>query len=829
MTSNDIMNALHAIDPAALSREEWLKVGMALKHEGAPVSQWDTWSSSDSKRYHPGECEKLWAGFRGSSSPVTIGSVVNIAKRFGYQPPRRDNDSTARSAPDGMCEGICYAWDQPPIMNPNEDPSIPCPIADPAWVEGIDVEPPADDTWNPAEEVRTYLTTLFEANDYVGYVVQSHRTEDGRNIPKGKGYYDRTAGELLAQIEHYKGDLECALGTYDPLVGAWIRPNPLDGHGIRDENVTAFRYALIESDTLDIDKQAGLYKELDLPVAILVHSGGKSLHAIVRIDATTRQEYRDRVDYLHKVCKKSGLEIDTQNKNPSRLSRLPGMMRNGQKQYIVAVNQGKASWAEWKEYIEDTDDDLPKIETFGDILGNLPPLAKALIEGVLREGHKMLLSGPSKAGKSFGLLELTAAIAEGREWFGRKCAQGKVLYVNLEVADASCFDRIDKIYKALGWEPKNAHNIDVWNLRGKAVPMDRLAPKLIRKAKKNEYKAVIIDPIYKVITGDENAADKMAHFCNQFDRVCTELKCAVIYCHHHSKGAQGQKSAKDRSSGSGVFARDPDVILDMIELVITPDIRKALENKAQADAVTKVLDEAGINWQNDEDCSQDDMLKAETAIEYARTRLNYSQRPALDVAVNDALDAARHASGWRIEYNLREFKPTDNKHLWFRYPLHTVDGAELLADAKADGEEPVWKSAHEAKKEKKKASDGVIKKAIDGLVFDRNGAMIGDVIDELGGDEAGLKKWLNEHKSHSLCSDGAIRKRGDVTSFEILTVVEKLIQEQNPLPVEVAMKETKRGNTAIYDAVKLDPRFVSKNKCIHLSEQEDQGEDATND
>ena len=65
---------------------------------------------------------------------------------------------------------------------------------------------------------------------------------------------------------------------------------------------------------------------------------------------------------------------------------------------------------------------------------------------------------------------------------------------------------------------------------------------------------------YKVITGDENSADQMAAFCNQFDKVADGLGCAVIYCHHHSKGAQGGKRSMDRASGSGVFARDPDAV-----------------------------------------------------------------------------------------------------------------------------------------------------------------------------------------------------------------------------------------------------------------------------
>ena len=39
----------------------------------------------------------------------------------------------------------------------------------------------------------------------------------------------------------------------------------------------------------------------------------------------------------------------------------------------------------------------------------------ATIENVLRQGHKMLIAGPSKAGKSFALIELCIAIAEGAD------------------------------------------------------------------------------------------------------------------------------------------------------------------------------------------------------------------------------------------------------------------------------------------------------------------------------------------------------------------------------------------------------------------------------
>ena len=157
----------------------------------------------------------------------------------------------------------------------------------------------------------------------------------------------------------------------------------------------------------------------------------------------------------------------------------------------------------------------------------MPELAPSLINGVLRQGHKMLLAGPSKAGKSFLQIELCIAIAEGRKWLSWPCAKGKILYVNLELDPASCLHRFRDVYAALGWEPDNLKNIDIWNLRGKSKPMDKLAPMLIRRAAKKNYIAVVIDPIYKVITGDENSADQMANFCNQFDRVCTDLGVAV--------------------------------------------------------------------------------------------------------------------------------------------------------------------------------------------------------------------------------------------------------------------------------------------------------------
>ena len=648
--TQELQSALDSLSPAGLSYQEWCTVGMALKEAGQPVSLWDDWSRRDASRYHPGECARKWESFHGSGTPVTVSSIFALARAHGWQGlPDRELD-----------------WN---------DEIDARPLVDPSWVEAEKTDVlPIPEEWDPAGQLIQYLQALFEPAENVGYVTESWE-KDGKWLPS-RGSWSRTAGELIQELSQCGGDLGKVLGDWQPAAGAWIRFNPLDGKGCKNDNVTEYRFALVESDSVPLPKQKALMEALQLPCAAMVYSGGKSIHAIVRIDAADYGEYRRRVEYLYEVCRKNGLEPDTQNKNPSRLSRMPGITRGSSKQYLLGVNLGQSSFEAWQAWVEGQTDDLPDTESLAASWGHLPELSPPLIEGVLRQGHKMLLAGPSKAGKSFALIELSICIAEGAKWLGRwACAPGRVLYVNLELDRASCFHRFADVYQALGLPPDHVDRIDLWNLRGASVPMDKLAPKLIRRAKNRGYIAVILDPIYKVLTGDENAADQMAKFCNQFDLVCRQLGCAVVYCHHHSKGAQGGKRSMDRASGSGVFARDPDALLDMTELVPTEAIRKQLENRAACAACAAELDRRGLSdvYTRDDACSRAKML------ELCRQQMAPAQLPALDRAIDAACAAARARTAWRIEGTLREFARFDPVNLWFDYPVHRLDTG-LLED-----------------------------------------------------------------------------------------------------------------------------------------------------
>lgn len=724
MYETDYTELLRYIDPARLQYQDWTSVGMALKYEGLPASVWEQWSSSDTARYKPGECYTKWNSFNGDEQPVTGGTLVHLATRGGWRPPKSDL-------------GGILDWDD---VIGAEAPGF----IDPTWVEDQDVLDPGEN-WNPKHELITYLRTLFASDDHVGYVVKAYETE-GRKVPTA-GTYSRTAGELIESLNKYDTVGE-ALGDYSPDVGAWIRFNPLDGQGCKDANVTDYRFALVECDDISMERQNALLRQLELPIACLVHSGGKSLHAITHIDANSREEYRKRVDYLYKICQANGLTLDTQNKNPSRLSRLPGVTRNGNKQHLVATSIGKQSWTEWEEWIEEVNDDLPDPEPLTDVWDNLPDLAPPLIDGVLRQRHKMLLAGPSKAGKSFLLIQLAIALAEGEHWLGWPCTRGRVLYVNLELDRASALHRFRDVYQAMGIEAKHLDNIDVWNLRGKSAPLDKLAPKLIRRSQKKDYIAVIIDPIYKVITGDENSASEMALFTNQFDKIATELGCAVIYCHHHSKGLQGQKRSMDRASGSGVFARDPDALLDVTELILPDKMRETEVAKAKCAAILQQIDLYLPDYL-DSAVGDSDVHSLDAMLNHMHRALTTEQIALAQAPIEEAVRKAKIKTAWRMEGTLREYASFEPLNFWFEYPTHQLDRVGMLATLDPEAEKAPWQKAIDKRKDpeqKKERRQNALEIAYSSLELEgMTEITVQDLAEEMDVTKRTVSNYIREH------------------------------------------------------------------------------------
>lgn len=596
----NLIEYLEHIPCSSLEYDRWVEVGMALKYEGYPCSLWEDWSRYDN-RYHEGECQRKWETFKGSSEPVTGGTIVQLAKDFGYDPNSEE-------------------WE---LLDWNDEIGVDSKY-DLAWVEPVEVEHKKKDI-DPYTEIVTYLTTLFDTDERVNIVVKSFKDDDGKFKPSGNGA-TYTVDKLLKDLKKHKDDIHAAIGDANADAGAWVRFNPMDGNGTTNNNVTDYKYALIESDTLDIPMQRALIKEMKLPVAVLVNSGGKSLHAIVKVDAPTIEIYKKRVEKLFKVCQKYNFEVDKKNKNPSRLSRLPGVRRGDKWQYIEDTNIGCSTWEEWEEYIQGEMDDLPECEDiFGTTAMEIQP-APELIEGVLRAGRKMIITAPSKSGKTELMLQLALAFARGGEWLGYRCTKSKVLYVDFELAPDSFQGRVKELVDILGLDTESLKGmIDVIRLRGKAARYDKLFPIIKNRVKKNGYKVVILDPIYKTLQGDENDSKVVIDYTNALDALA-DSGCSVIFSHHHNKSASEATSSINRGSGSGVFARDPDAIMDMLEISTSLGQNLELEPK---------------------------------------------------VIGREAMEIPPNARFYRLDWNLRDYMSPEPTEIAFIFPLHyPVSGME---------------------------------------------------------------------------------------------------------------------------------------------------------
>jgi hypothetical protein len=183
--------------------------------------------------------------------------------------------------------------------------------------------------WRPLDDWRLDALPLLSAlHDKIGYinVVTDFTTEekDGSRKANPKG-----AGKTMLRDDWLRSIREH--GAPQSLAGAWIRPNPVKQHGsgkngaVCDSDVTSFRFCLLESDDLPLELQLSLWARLPLPIAAIIDSGGRSVHAWVRLDCDSDEEYQSLVGRIYTRLAQFGLCLS--NKNASRLSRLPGAQR----------------------------------------------------------------------------------------------------------------------------------------------------------------------------------------------------------------------------------------------------------------------------------------------------------------------------------------------------------------------------------------------------------------------------------------------------------------------------------------------------------------------
>lgn len=195
---------------------------------------------------------------------------------------------------------------------------------------------------------------------------------------------------------------------------------------------------------------------------------------------------------------------------------------------------------------------------------NPPETPPVLIAGILYQGGTMLVAGPSKARKTFTLLDAGLSIASGLPWLGWNTQQAVVLYLNLELPPHLMAARLSAICQKREVTPPAS--LVVMNLRGHGTDIDTIKRELPKFMAAFKVGVVIIDPHYKVSATsgmEENSNDDQGCLLAELEALCGNAGAALIIAHHFAKGLAADKNAIDRASGGGVFARWPDAFMSM--------------------------------------------------------------------------------------------------------------------------------------------------------------------------------------------------------------------------------------------------------------------------
>jgi hypothetical protein len=154
-------------------------------------------------------------------------------------------------------------------------------------------------------------------------------------------YYSQ--GEVLFQVGSPNATLPKLTAE-----GAWYLVNPINGQSYpnprqenklsrrSEESVTSWRYLVLESDIAPENQWLSCLVQLPLKIAAIYSSGGKSVHALVRVDARSKSEWDTIALQFKQILVPLG--ADQAAMTGVRLSRLPGVKRGTRLQELLYLN-----------------------------------------------------------------------------------------------------------------------------------------------------------------------------------------------------------------------------------------------------------------------------------------------------------------------------------------------------------------------------------------------------------------------------------------------------------------------------------------------------------
>jgi hypothetical protein len=202
------------------------------------------------------------------------------------------------------------------------------------------------------------------------------------------------------------------------------------------------------------------------------------------------------------------------------------------------------------------------------------PAPEQVLEGIFDLGDKVGIIASSKSMKSFFLLQMAISISVGLPFLGWKISKPyKVCLIQFELKKHHNQRRLKNMCRGLEIDPKHLEGrFLILNARGLGL----VGPKGIKKIQQAiadfHPDVIFFDPLYKISTGVENAAEDTKVILNAFDGLAEETEAAIVYTHHDPKGSPGDRDIRDRGAGSNVLGRDFDAGITLTQHATDPDV-----------------------------------------------------------------------------------------------------------------------------------------------------------------------------------------------------------------------------------------------------------------
>lgn len=160
---------------------------------------------------------------------------------------------------------------------------------------------------------------------------------------------------------------------------------------------------------------------------------------------------------------------------------------------------------------------------------NLPlPEVPFYVKDWLPKQGKAEIYGQAKAGKSFLAIQLARCIASGEDFIGMETSRAPVLYLQFELGAKILQDRMRSTGQSYD---------DVFLGTTFSMKLDTPSgqKQFLRAIVAVEPKVIILDPFYKIISGDENESQDVIKITNFLDEIIEGFNCSILLLHHAGK------------------------------------------------------------------------------------------------------------------------------------------------------------------------------------------------------------------------------------------------------------------------------------------------------